>query len=219
MRIYDLSMPIHPGMMTWPGDPLVTLEEVASLEAQGARVSRLSLGTHTGTHLDAPRHLLPDGAGVDAWGWEALLGPARVVHLPRVQRITDQHLHDAGIYPPITRVLLRTSNSDRGLLRRPTFVEDYAALDTSAAHHLVAYGVRLVGIDALSVDPSEEDAGPAHRILLRESVAVLEGLDLADVPTGDYWLCCLPLPLAGTDGAPVRAVLVDFEGEPLPGSR
>jgi arylformamidase len=219
MRWYDISLPLHTTMVTWPGDPPVALEPVATLDADGAAVSRLTLGTHSGTHVDAPRHLLPGGKGVDAWPLAQLIGPARVLHLPQVPaqdgqangQITAEHLREAGVSSATTRLLLRTANSDRGLLRQPTFSPDYVSLTLGAAEYLAACGVRLVGIDALSVDPYEAEAGPVHRLLLEHGVIILEGLDLTRVPPKEYILVCLPLRLVGADGAPTRAVLLDAD--------
>ncbi len=238
MRWYDISLPLYAGMATWPGDPPVTLEPLTPppegpsakrlaetictsgdlREGEGsAVVSRLTLGTHSGTHVDAPRHLLPGGRGVDGLPLAQLIGPARVLHLPHVAaqdghangQITAEHLRVAGVSSSTPRLLLRTANSDRNLLRRRAFSPQYVALALDAAEYLLACDVRLVGIDALSVDPYEAEAGPVHRLLLEHGVIILEGLDLTRVPPKEYILVCLPLRLVGADGAPTRAVLLD----------
>lgn len=208
MRIYDLSLPLQEGMSVWPGDPTFRLERWSMLQANGANVSRLELGTHTGTHVDAPAHLLPQGATVDALPWEALLGPAWVVELPQAGIITATDLQTLPWPAKCRRVLFKTQNSCRDARPQTAFPTDYVALAPDAAAWLVAQGVLLVGLDAPSVDPWEEGAGAAHRILLEAGVVIVEGLQLSQVPSGVYELICLPLRILGGDGAPARAILM-----------
>ena len=207
-RIHDLTLPLRPGMPVWPGDPCVGLVPVLSIEAHGVSVSRLSLGTHSGTHVDAPAHLLADGATVERLALSVLLGPATVVHLPSRRHVSAADLADLDLPPGCQRLLLKTSNSDRGLLQGQRFASDYVALQPDAAEWLVRRGLLLVGIDALSVDPHAAEAGPAHWTLLSADIVIVEGLNLSGVPVGDYEFVCLPLPIAGGDGAPARAVLI-----------
>jgi arylformamidase len=218
-RIYDLTPPIRAGMAVWPGDPSVSVEALPAPEGPevgAVHVSRLTLGSHTGAHVDAPAHLLPGGGGVDALPIGILLGPARVLHLGGREPISAQALRQALGDAPPERLLLRTANSDEdlvvcdeGLAWAQAFTPDYVALEAEAARWLAAQGARLVGLDALSVDPYDAEDLPAHRALLEAGVVIVEGLDLRGVPAGDYWLCCLPLNLAGGDGAPARVVLVE----------
>jgi arylformamidase len=169
-----------------------------------ANVSRMVLGSHTGTHLDAPRHFFAAGTPVDALDLHVLIGTAQVVALPCAAQITVddlQHLDLTGV----ERLLFKTRNS--ALWDSPGFRTDYVALTAPAARLLTAHGVRLVGIDYLSVDAYEHQDFPVHRTLLGAGVVILEGLDLRDVPPGTYELCALPLLLQDGDGAPARVIL------------
>ncbi len=207
--IYDISLPIATGMLNWPGDPEVLVERVLSLDAgDGANVHRLSLGTHTGTHIDAPSHLLPKGPAMDGLELSALIGRAYVAHLPRAECIGPAELESLRLPEGCKRLLFRTSNSDRGLLLKSKLDETYVAFSAEAGSWLVDRGVHLVGIDALSVDIYSQASGPVHTTLLAAGVVILEGLVLGGVAAGIYDLVCLPLHLLGVDGAPARAILI-----------
>jgi arylformamidase len=200
----DVTVPIHPGMVVYEGDPPVEVTPALALErGDPSNVSRLVLGSHTGTHVDAPRHFLTGAAGVDRLPPEALLGPAEVVAAgPGPVTATALAALDlAGG----ARVIFRTGNS--AFWARPGFVRDYQALAPEAAEALVRAGVRLVGIDYLSVEAFGAAGFPVHRILLAAGVVILEGLDLSAVAPGRYELCCLPLRIRDGDGAPARALL------------
>lgn len=192
-------------MATFPGDPAVRVEVVRDL-ARGDpyRLCALGLGSHTGTHVDAPRHFLDLAPGVDALDPEAMLGPCRVVAVPESRRlITEAELPSD---PSIRRLLFRTSNSARWQAQEAYF-PDYVALAPAAARRLVERGVRLVGIDGLSVENDASGRYPVHRTLLSAGVVVVEGLRLGAVPAGEYELSCLPLRIEDGDGAPARALL------------
>jgi arylformamidase len=202
----DVTVPIHAGMVHWPGDPAVRIARVRDLErGDEATVSELSLGAHTGTHVDAPAHFLAGGRPVDAIEPDALVGPARVVELAAPGAIAAEDL--APLEPrPGERLLLRTRNSER-CWSGDRFVEDFVHLSPAAARLLVERGIRTVGVDYLSVGGGGEDGREVHRILLGAGVCVIEGLDLRDAPAGAYDLLCLPLRIRGGDGAPARALL------------
>jgi arylformamidase len=201
----DVTVPVRTGMVCWPDDPPVRVDRVSDVDrGDEATVSRLSLGAHTGTHVDAPAHFLRGGAGVDAIPIDATVGPARVVLLPGVGAIGPDQL--AAIEPVAgERILLHTDNS--ALWRSDRFSKRYAHLTTAAAELLVDRRVRTIGIDYLSIEAFGAPGHPAHRVLLAAGVCILEGLDLSAVDPGDYDLVCLPLRVAGADGAPARAVL------------
>jgi arylformamidase len=187
----DISVPLAAGIAQWPGDPLFSCAKVASLEAgDEANVTSISLCAHTGTHIDAPLHYFPAGSPVDTLPLQALIGPATVTHL-----------HDVAALQGIERVLIRKQGSLRDWWREP-FREDYDCLAPEQARALVDAGVRLVGIDYLSIGGAE-----THRILLEAGVVILEGLNLSMVGNGVYDLVCLPLRLEAADGAPARAVI------------
>jgi len=204
-KLLDVTVPMTPGMPVYPGNPAFELTAVKRI-SQGAssNVSRLVLGTHTGTHLDAPKHFFDDGAGVDQLPLNLLLGRARVVEITRRGGIGAQDLEAAGLREDI-RVLLKTSNS--ALWNAPGFHDDYTHLTEPGARYLVDQGVKVVGIDYLSVEQFKKAGAPAHRALLSHGVVIIEGLNLADAEPGMYEMYCLPLRIAGADGAPARVVL------------
>jgi len=176
--------------------------------AEGSRsnVSRITLGTHTGTHVDPPIHFIPDGKAVDELDLEVLIGPALVVDMRGRSAITIADL-EATIPAGVERLLFKTDNS-RLWARGGEFTPDYVALTAEAAHWLVARGLKLVGTDYLSVERYGDPHPGAHSMLLGAGVIIVEGLNLLDVQPGLYQLICLPLKIAQGDGAPARAVLV-----------
>lgn len=207
MQIIDISVPIRPGMVVYEGDPDISLTLAASIaEGAQANVSRLDLGVHTGTHIDAPHHFI-DGAGtVDQTPLEALIGPAHVVDATGLTGdVEAADLNELKLPEGVERLLFKTRNS--ALWEQPTFSMHFIGLTEAAARALVGRGVRLVGVDYLSVAP-KGDPGPTHVALLEAGVVIVEGLDLREVEPGEYTLVCLPLRLVGADGAPARAVLL-----------
>lgn len=202
-RIIDISIPISPTMPTWPGDPAVRLIPHGSPATEGFHVSELTLGTHTGTHVDPPAHFFPGAATVDQLALEALIGPAVVADVCA----GDGPVEAADLAPVdlegTTRLLLRTSSTPW-----PEHPEHWRGLSAGASELLVAKGVELVGIDSLSIDEPSSGTFPAHRILLAAGTVIVEGLDLSNVQAGPAELCCLPLAITGADGAPARAVLI-----------
>lgn len=204
-ELLDVSVPLAAGTPTYPGNPAFELHPVKRIATGGSsNVSRLVMGTHTGTHIDAPRHFLDDGAGVDGVPLNLLLGRARVVEITHRGGIGAQDLAAAGLREDL-RVLLKTTNS--ALWNDPEFHPEYTHLTEEAARYLVDQGVKLVGIDYLSVEEFNKAGAPAHRALLSAGVVIIEGLDLSDAEPGMYEMYCLPLPVKGGDGAPARVVL------------
>jgi arylformamidase len=201
----DITLALGPDLPVWPGTPGFSLEWEKRLErGDGSNDSRLGFGSHMGTHLDAPLHVLGHGETADRLDLEAFLGEAQVIHLPGVRAVTARHL-ETRLAPDARRLLVKTDNS--GFWDEPgPFREDFAALTPEAARFLVAAGVRLVGLDYLSVQRFGSHDG-THAILLDAGVAVLEGLDLRRAEPGRYELLCLPMKVAGAEAAPVRAVL------------
>jgi arylformamidase len=209
-RIHDITMPIREAMITYPGNPETRVRPHNRIaDGDDANVSVLTFGSHTGTHVDAARHFIEGGQAVDELPLQRLLGRALVVRLPEaVQAIGAAELREAGI-DGHTRVLLRTRNS--GLLEKTEFDEDFAYLTGDGAEFLLSQGVELVGIDYLSIEAFDAEEPVVHRTLLEREVIVVEGLDLRDIEAGEYELICLPLMVAGIDGAPVRALLREVE--------
>jgi arylformamidase len=209
MKLHDVSVPIRPGMIVYAGNPGVELERVDSI-ANGAHanVSRLELGTHTGTHVDAPVHFLEGAPASESIELEPLIGPAVVVDATSVDADLDEDaLRRLDIPAGAERVLLKTTNGR--LWARNEFSRDFIRLTGSGARYLIQNGTRLVGIDFLSIGDEE-----AHRELLGAGVVPLEGLDLRVIEPGDYQLVCLPLRLENSDGAPARAVLMPLTPSP-----
>ena len=197
-------------MPVWPGDPGIVLEQESSLAAGDPyNLSRLSCGVHTGTHIDAPLHFIQGGKAVDELPLEALVGPARVIHLLDVDEVTPQELEQANLPLDTRRLLLRTRNSELWRRRDTAFRTDFVALTQEAAIWIVSHGIRLIGMDYLSVQRYSDAEPITHRILLEAGVVIVEGLDLAQVPAGEFHLVCLPLRLEGAEGAPARAILVE----------
>lgn len=209
MKIHDLTVTIRNGMPVWPGHPAVELERINDMAAGAhSNVSRLSLAVHTGTHVDAPVHFLPGGSGVESLPLDVLVGPAHVVELAdSADVITAALLQEAQIPAGVERVLLKTRNS-AGWKTATEFNTAYVGLAADGAEYLVARGIRLVGIDYLSVAPYKQSR-PTHEALLNAGVVIVEGLDLTGIAAGMYMLVCLPMKLAGSDGAPARAVLIE----------
>jgi len=204
----DITLPVRSGSPVYPGDPEVRFTVHASIErGDPASVTRLELGSHTGTHVDAPRHFIARGTPVDAIPVDAFCGPARVLDLAHVERsIEPADLPEAAL-AGVERLLLRTRGSR--LLREPGFRADHVALSPAAARLLASRspGLRLVGIDYYSVEPFGVERFDVHLALLGAGIVILEGADLLEVEPGDHDLVCLPLRLEGLDGAPARAAL------------
>ncbi len=207
--LIDVSLSIGPDLLTWPGDPGIEILPSSQIsKGDPANVSQLRLGSHTGTHVDPPVHFVEGGATADRLSLDVLVGEALVVELPDADApIPRADLERLEIPDGTVRLLVKTANS-RLWSRRPTeFPERFACLSADAAAWVVERGIRLVGIDFLSVESSPEGTYPVHHTLLEAGVIILEGLDLSAVGAGRYDLTCLPLRIAGGDGAPARAVL------------
>jgi arylformamidase len=209
MTIYDISLTISPTLPTWPGDPGLELAQFESID-KGSHTNCTSISTsvHLGTHVDAPHHFLNDGRTVEQLPLEVLTGPCYVVQLPDgVEAITSEVLDRVEISPDMKRILFGTRNSHLWVKGEKEFQTDYVAITEDGAEWLVEHGVQLVGVDYLSVAPYG-DSGPTHEVLLKAGVVVVEGLNLSNVMRGFYDLYCLPLKIAGSDGAPARAILI-----------
>jgi arylformamidase len=204
-KLLDVSVPLAPGLPTYPGNPVFELQPLKRIaEGGSSNVSRLVLGTHSGTHIDAPRHFIDDAPGVEGLRLDLLIGRARVVEVDKRGGITAAELEAAGLREDL-RVLFKTPNS--ALWNSTTFHEDYTYLTEAAARYLVEQGVKVVGIDYLSVEQFKKAGAPAHHALLRSGAIVIEGLNLSEAEPGMYEMYCLPLLVAGGDGAPARVVL------------
>lgn len=200
----DISLPVRHGMVHWPDNPVPVVEQVMDMR-KGAvcNLTRIAFSAHTGTHMDSPRHFTVDGETMEKMPLDAVIGPARVIAMEgETITLADLLPHDPQ---PGERLLFKTSNS-RVRWVGDAFRTDYVAIENEAAQLLVERKVRTVGVDYLSVAPWH-DLVSTHVTLLSAGIWVIEGLDLRAIAPGDYDLVCLPLNIAGSDGAPARAVL------------
>jgi arylformamidase len=207
MPIYDITVPIRAGMPVYEGDPDVDIAAWSSLaNGNSSNVSFLHFGAHTGTHVDAPAHFIQDAPKIDGLALDSLIGRARVVRVPDdVNEISPDFLAGCDL-DRVERVLFHTRNSS---FWNEGFRKDFTHLLPEAAEMLIKSGVKLVGTDYLSIEKFHSGHHRTHLALLSRNVIIVEGLNLSDVPPGDYELICLPLRIAGGagDGAPARVVL------------
>ncbi len=208
MKVYDVSVLIEEGMAVWPSDPGLSIE-LASSMAKGdrANVTRIEMGAHTGTHMDAPFHFEPDGQGIDQLTVDTLIGPCRVFDLTHISGHIDREALEQCDLTDVTRAIFKTVNSLHWKTNPHQFKKDFIAVVADGASYLVEMGVQLVGVDYLSVEPFGSKGHPVHHTLLQANVVVVEGLNLCEVPAGDYEIIALPLKIRGADGAPTRVVL------------
>jgi arylformamidase len=206
MKLYDVTVAISEKLPVYPGDPPIQITRTHSLEKGDLfRVSHLSFGTHIGTHIDPPYHFMRDGLPLDQVPLEIFIGPARVIDVGAVDAIDAAVLQRFDL-AGVKRLLCKTKNS-RFWQTAIEFQPDFVYLETDAAELLVKLGVQLVGIDYLSIEKFNFEQPTTHWTLLGNNVVIVEGLDLSEVPPGDYELLCLPLKLKDGDGGPARVVL------------
>jgi len=205
MKLIDVSVPLDARLPTYPGNTPLTLEGIKRLaRGDSSNVSTLHMSAHGGTHVDAPRHFFEGGSGTDELPLDLLCGRARVIEVSPRGRVTAEDLASLNLSEDV-RLLIKTHNSR--LWGDATFHADYIGVKESAAKYLVDHGVKVVGVDYLSVEVFKTPGAPAHHILLGAGTIVIEGLNLRDVDPGVYDMYCLPLRLVGSDGAPARVVL------------
>ena len=208
MPIYDVSVPLQAGMPTYAGEPGPRLEYLKQIaRGDSANVTALSLGSHTGTHVDAPHHFLDGRSTVEAMPVNALIGPAQVAELSEQRHITADDLEAAALPPETSRLLIKTRNSR--FWDDDEFHTDFVGLTGEAARWLVERRFVLVGIDYLSIEQFRSPTHEVHKTLLEANVIILEGLDLRHIPAGLYTVVCAPLKVVGGDGAPARVFLWD----------
>lgn len=205
MKIYDVTVPLSKELCVYPGDPHVKIINRTTIGKDDARcnLSRYSFSSHAGTHVDPPSHFIENGVTVDNLPLELLMGRARVVEV--TAPVIDQAVLKEFDFTADARILFKTRNSY--LWSQKNFVEDYVYITPGAARVLVAEGIKVVGIDYLSVDKFGAGEAHTHLTLLESGVVIIEGLDLREVEPGDYEMFCLPLKVKGGDGAPARVVL------------
>jgi len=205
MKLIDVSVPLDATLPTYPHNTPFSLEPIKRLaNGDSSNVSSLHMSAHCGTHVDAPRHFFDSGPGTEALPLDLLMGRVRVIQVPSRTGIAAEDLANQDFSEDV-RILIKTRNSL--LWGTPEFRPDYIGVTESGARHLVAHGIKLVGVDYLSVEQFKTPGAPAHHVLLGAGTIVIEGLNLRDVEPGIYDLCCLPLRIVGSDGAPARVVL------------
>jgi len=202
----DVSVSLHSGMVHWPDNPPVRIERMLDMEhGDVANVSKISMGSHSGTHMDAPLHFVRDGAGLDEMPLTATMGRARVIEIHDPESVKPGDLDPHEIRRG-ERILFKTQNSARGWASA-AFIEDFVYVSQEAARYLALREIQTVGIDYLSVGGFHRDGVETHQALLEAGIWVIEGLDLSQVEPGEYELVCLPIKVEGSDGAPARAIL------------
>ncbi len=205
MKLIDVTVPLDANLPTYPGNTPFTLEAINQIaRGDSSNVSTLHMSSHAGTHVDAPRHFFDDAPGADALCLETMMGPARVVEITSRAGIGADELCDVDLSNDV-RVLFKTVNS--GLWGSSEFRRDFVGVTASGAERLVASGIKLVGVDYLSVEQFKTPGAPAHHVLLGAGAIVVEGLNLREVEPGLYDMLCLPLRVVGADGAPARVLL------------
>jgi arylformamidase len=205
MKLIDISVLLDEKLASYPGNTPFSIEPIKRIaRGDSSNVSTLHMSAHSGTHVDAPRHFFDSAPGTEALSLEMLVGRTRVIELATRKAVTGDDLAAFDLSEDV-RVLLKTGNSR--LWNSPEFHSEFIGLTESAARHLVDHGVKLVGVDYLSVEVFHTPGAPAHHVLLGAGTVVVEGLNLRDVDPGVYDMFCLPLRVSGCDGAPARVVL------------
>jgi len=213
--LIDISLPLTNDFPVWPGDPKINISTISSMDkGDTCNVSYMKMGVHAGTHIDAPHHFMNNNITVEKLSLDTLVGVVYVVEIteePKV--INNKVLQNSTIPKGIDRLIIKTENSKLWNLKHTTFNKNFVAIDKSGAEWIVKRGIKLVGVDYLSVAPFE-DGIPTHQILLGAQVIIVEGLNLSAIDGGYYELFCLPLKIPGCDGSPARAVLKQLNNYP-----
>ena len=197
MKVIDISIPLSPSTLLFPGDPTVEIESVSSFDQGDAyRITRITMSAHAGTHIDTPSHIFPDGRQTEDIRLEDLVGPVFVVGFDGKQVLAASDCSRANIPLDATRVLIKNETKD-------------AWMDQTTARWFSERGIKLLGWEGLSIDRLDSEDLPAHRTLLENGIHLVENLDLSQVDPGHYFIVCLPLKLIGSDASPVRAVLIE----------
>jgi arylformamidase len=203
VKIYDITCTISEDLPIYPGDPVTRITRVLdAANGDAFTLTSISMSTHLGTHVDAPFHFFPDRATVEDIPLDILIGPASVISIETSSGITARDMERFGVLNSTTRILIKTQGDSKGEHPKAYLTED-------AVRWIVERGVKLVGIDTISIDSRDDNELAVHRALLGSGVVILESLDLSEVSPGQYTMICLPLKLKGGDGAPARVVLLE----------
>jgi arylformamidase len=208
MNIIDISIPLNSKLPTWPDGYGLKISKLLEInENSEVNVSRLDLDVHCGTHIDSPLHFVKDGKTTNEINLDRLIGEVLVVEFgEEISIITPEILEAKLINKNVKRILLKTSNSHKKLWDLDKFDKDFCAISSEAANWLYLNNIDLIGIDYCSIQKFY-DSNDTHKILLKNNIIILEGLDLRNVQEGLYNLICLPLSVEGIEGVPVRAIL------------
>jgi len=208
MKLHDVSILISEDIPIWPNDPGISMDLTRSIaRGDNANVTRLNMGVHTGTHIDAPFHFEPNKATIDQLSLDVLIGPCRVFEIPEISKAIGPSDLEKLDFDNHIRVLFKTKNSKLWKNGERVFKKDFVHMQLEGAKFLIDQSIKLVGIDYLSIENYGSLDHATHHLLLRNNVVILEGLDLSRVSPGDYELIALPLKLKGADGSPARVVL------------
>lgn len=201
----DISVPVYPGNVPqWPGSDPIKIESKKEICCgQSVNDRNISMNLHTGTHLDAPEHFIDQGATIESFTLDQLIGDCFVVDCGDASEVTDTILESAKIPKHITRILLKTTNSKNWT---STFNPKFVGITVAAAEWLVKNNIVLIGNDYLSIQPYKGDNN-IHKVLLKKSVVILEGINLTNVEQGEYELFCLPMKLVKVEAAPARVII------------
>ena len=205
MKLIDVSVPLDANLHTYPGNAPFSLEATKRIaRGESSNVSTIHMSAHAGTHVDAPRHFFEGAPGADALPLEMLIGRARVIEVTSRKGIGPHDLSDVDLSEDV-RVLIKTHNSR--FWGSPEFHKEYLGVTEAGAKHLIEHGIKVIGVDYLSIEEFKKAGAPAHHVLLGGGTIVIAGLNLRDVDPGVYEMFCLPLRVVGADGAPARVVL------------
>lgn len=203
----DVTLPIHQDMHRWPGSNPFRLKKIYTItDGNKSNSSCMQIDSHCGTHVDAPRHFIEDGDTIESLNLEDLIGETVVVAIDEGVEINNASLEKANIKGNCKKLLIKTSNSKLWDNKINGFCHNFESLSTSACEWVVKRGIKLIGIDYLSVEKYGGDSS-VHKILLSNGVIIVEGLDLSKVTAGEYYMMCMPLKVIGAEGAPARVVL------------
>ena len=202
-KIIDISLPLNPRTMVYPGNPQIVFEPLKS--GGGSQLTKITIGSHSGTHVDAPLHAISTGSSIDVYSLNSFVGPCRVIDVTESQESVQKSDLEKKSIVPKERILLKTQNSLRGY---KTFLNDFTYISGEASKYLASKQTLLVGFDYLSVKKRGSPDNKSHTALLGKNIPIVEGLDLLKVEEGEYFLVVLPLKLTDLDGSPARAVLL-----------
>ena len=204
-KFFDITLDLSEDTIIYPGDPKFEKEYICSIDmGDSFNISSISMGSHTGTHIDAPKHFYNDGNTIDSIDLEKLIGKARVIELLEVEEINREILEKVYIEEG-DRILFKTKNSK--ILRQNKYEEDFVSLTKCGAEYLIENNIKLVAIDYLSIEGINSEFNDVHLLLLKNNIVIIEGVNLLEVPEGEYNISALPLKIKDGDGAPARVVL------------